>query len=532
MAERRVLVSWIGHADLLAMGDDLGDEGKDLLALARVTGKYGEKPGPLKTAVLSGMFDQIHLLSNYPELVHKPFAAWLGGKPTIHPVELIDPTDYLKVYEAADGVLRRVAASLKPPTGRDLCILLSPGTPAMAVVWVLLGASRYPATFYQTFRGAVREARMPTDLFEGIVPDLIRDRDLAFQALAASSPRDVQGFEDILGESPAIRVAVGRARRAALRDVPVLLLGESGSGKEMFATAIHKASPRRTGPFRAVNCAAIPRELLEGELFGHAKGGFTGADRDKPGLFQEADGGTLLLDEVGECDPLLQAKLLRVLQPPADKGPCHRVFRPVGGTKDLTSDVRVVAATNRDLQKEIKAGRFREDLFYRLAVITVSLPPLRDRREDVPLLAGQFLEKINGEFRQQDRSYRPKRMAASALAYVKRHPWPGNVRQLYNAILQAAVMTDGEVIERRDLAAAVGNLAGGRSADALDCPLGDGFDVEEHVNDIRRHYLRRAMEQARGNKSQAARLLGMKHYQTLDGQLERLGVKWSAGEAE
>lgn len=526
MPNRKLLVSWIGHTDLLAMADDLGDEGKELLALARVTGKYGEKPGPLKTAVSTGQFDEIHLLSNYPDIVHKPFATWLGGKPTIHAVKLIDPTDYRSVYEAADGVLGRVARS-KNRVERDLCILLSPGTPAMAVVWVLLGASRYPATFFQTFRGAVREAKMPTDLFEGIVPDLIRDRDIAFQALAASSPKDIQGFEDILGESQAIRIAVGRAQRAALRDVPVLLLGESGSGKEMFANAIHKASRRREGTFRPINCAAIPRELLEGELFGHAKGSFTGADKDKPGLFEEADGGTLFLDEVGECDPLLQSKLLRVLQPPADKGPCHRVFRPVGGTKDITSDVRVVAATNRDLQKEIKAGRFREDLFYRLAVITLPLPPLRDRREDLPLLAEQFLAKINREFQQQDRSYRHKRVSASALNFVKRYDWPGNVRQLYNVIVQAAVMTDGEVIERQDLTNAVGNSSESQTPDALECQLGDEFNLEEHLNEIRRHYLRRAMEEARGNKSRAAKLLGMKHYQTLDGQLERLGVEWS-----
>ena len=174
--------------------------------------------------------------------------------------------------------------------------------------------------------------------------------------------------------------------------------GESGTGKEMFAQAIHKASPRREGAFQSINCAAIPRELLESELFGHVKGGFTGAEKDHPGMFAEADGGTLFLDEIGECDPLLQAKLLRVLQPPPGKGPCHRVFRPVGGTRDVTSDVRIVAATNRDLQHEIKAGRFREDLYYRLAVITLRLPPLRERRPDIPLLVDSFLEQINKAF--------------------------------------------------------------------------------------------------------------------------------------
>jgi len=232
LPNQRVLVSWIGHADLLAMADDLGDAGKELLSAAKITGKYGEKPGPVKTAVASGQFEEVHLLSNYPDIVHKPFSKWLGGRPTIHPVELKDPTDYVKVFEAADHALGEIVAARAARNGIQLAILLSPGTPAMAVVWVLLGASRYPAKFFQTYRGELREAKMPTDLFEGIVPDLIRDRDLALQALAASSPQEVQGFEDIIGDSQPIRVAVGRAQRAALRDVPVLVLGESGSAEQ------------------------------------------------------------------------------------------------------------------------------------------------------------------------------------------------------------------------------------------------------------------------------------------------------------
>jgi DNA-binding NtrC family response regulator len=528
MATRRVLVSWIGHADLLAMADDLGESGKELLSAAKITGKYGEKPGPVKTAVASGRFDDVHLLSNYSDIVHKPFSKWLGGKPVIHAVALKDPTDYVKVFEFADQALGQIVASPADREGYELAILLSPGTPAMAVVWVLLGASRYPAKFFQTYRGELREARMPTDLFEGIVPDLVRDRDLAFQALAASSPQEVQGFEDIVGDSQAIRIAVGRAQRAALRDVPVLVLGESGTGKEMFANAIHKASRRRAGHFCSINCAAIPRDLLEAELFGYVKGAFTGADKDKSGLFAQADGGTVFLDEIGECDPLLQAKLLRVLQPPANCGPCYRVFRPVGGGKDQTSDVRIVAATNRDLQQDIKAGRFREDLFYRLAVITIQLPPLRERRRDLPLLVEQFLTKINRDFAEQDRSYNHKRISASAMEFVKRHPWPGNVRQLFNTLLQAAVMTDGELIERRDLTDAIGDVNTDRMLNALERNLGDGFNLDEHMNSIQRHYLRRAMEEAKGNKTRAARLLGMKHYQTLDAQLDRLKVDWKA----
>ena len=194
MAEQRILASWIGHADLLAMIDDLGEAGEELRKAAKIGGKYGEKPGPLKTAVTEGQFDHVHLLSNYPDAVHKPFAKWLGCKPVVHLVELADPTDYDGIFRCTNRVLGEVSATIARKRGK-LCILLSPGTPAMAVVWVLLGKSRYPATFYQTGRGKLHEARIPSDLFEEVVPELLRDRDIALQHLASRNPSEVEGFE-------------------------------------------------------------------------------------------------------------------------------------------------------------------------------------------------------------------------------------------------------------------------------------------------------------------------------------------------
>ena len=309
--------------------------------------------------------------------------------------------------------------------------------------------------------------------------------------------------------------------------MPILLLGESGVGKEMFAQAIHRASPRAEGPFVAINCAAIARELLESELFGHKKGSFTGAAADREGAFAEADGGTLFLDEIGECDLEFQAKLLRVLQPPSNESPCHRVFRPIGATKDQTSNVRVVAATNRDLVKAIAQGQFREDLYYRLAVVTVNIPSLRDRKRDIPDIAGALMDRINRQLSAEgEPGYTYKSLSASAISFVKRREWPGNIRQLYNTLLQAAVMADGDTLERIDLEAAVGQVPAlpGDRADAMEHPLGDGFDLEEHLNSIRRHYLQRAMEEANGVKAEASRLLGITNYQTLDAQLKRLKV--------
>jgi transcriptional regulator with PAS, ATPase and Fis domain len=367
---------------------------------------------------------------------------------------------------------------------------------------------------------------VPFDLVVDYVPQVLRDADAKLQALANQSPQEVQGFESIAGDCSSIRVAVGRARRAARRDVSVLLLGESGTGKEMFAKAIHDASPRRDKRFLAINCAAISKELLESELFGHKKGAFTGAVEDRRGAFQEADGGTLFLDEIGECDPSMQAKLLRVLQPP-DHAPCHRVFNRVGDSKALTSDVRIIAATNRDLLGAVSENRFRSDLYYRLAVITIKLPTLRDRRPDIPAIVGTLMARINGGFERQEPGYKHKQISSAAMEFVRKCPWPGNVRQLFNTLMQSAVMTDGEIIERSDVAEAIAEVPGKETVDLLELPLGVGFSLEQHLEVIHRHYLRRAMEEAGGVKKRAAELLGYRNYQTLAYQLERLEVNGS-----
>jgi DNA-binding NtrC family response regulator len=413
-------------------------------------------------------------------------------------VILSSPTDYDAVFRASDGVMRGLWVRFRKER-LETCILLSPGTPTMASIWILLGKSRYPSVFYQTFQGKLQRTEIPYDLVDDFVPELLRDPDLNLQHLAARSPGQVDGFKGIVGDSQAIRLAVGRAQRAALRDVPVLILGESSTGKEMFARAIHDASRRRRGPFVPINCAAIPRDLLESELFGHEKGSFTGAVSKRVGAFTRADGGTLFLDEVGDCDPAMQAKLLRVLQPPPGQGSCVREFQPVGATKTEISDVRVIAATNRDLVADIRGHRFRDDLYYRLAVIALHLPPLRERKKDIPLITESILEEINKDFRGEGHAepgYQDKRLSAAATAFVRNHPWPGNIRQLRNALLQAAVMADGDTIDRGSIAAAVGDLDLASPSNAFEQPLGDGFDLEEHLKSIQRHYLRRAMEES------------------------------------
>jgi DNA-binding NtrC family response regulator len=528
---KRLLVAWIGYHDLRVMAEDQPPTvRRQILDKVRHVAGPGEH-GPLKTLVDQEPFDRLVLFSNLSPDWSRRYVKWLGLPAELVMLDIPNPTDYERIFRSVDAHLARLRDARLLKT-HELCIHLSPGTPAMAAVWLLLGKSKYPATFYQSFQGRAWITDIPFDLAVDFLPDLYAEPDKHLQHLAARSPHEVAGFETIVGESPSIRTAVGRACRAAVRGVPVLLLGESGVGKEMFARAIHEASARRGKPFVAINCAAVARELLESEFFGHKRGAFTGATREHAGAFSQADGGTLLLDEIGECDLELQAKLLRVLQAAPGAHSCQREFRPVGATRDQTSNVRVIAATNHDLVQAVAEGRFREDLYYRLAVITVTLPPLRERRSDIPRIAAAMLHRINQEFAAEgEPGYQAKTLGDSAVSFARRYAWPGNVRQLYNVLVQAAVMTDAPVLERRDLAAAIAHtpdVSVGRS-DPLQQALGDGFDLEQHLDGIRRHYLQRAMDEAGGVKAEAARLLGLASYQTLDGQLKRLGVNGRAG---
>jgi DNA-binding NtrC family response regulator len=521
---RRILLSWIGYADFRALAATLsGGQQADVLRGLNPPTPLAGQAGPLKSLLDQERFDEVHLLTSHTGLRNRLYAQWIGGHAMLHPVKVDDPTDYADVFRIVDAELASIVTLPRTPC-EELCVHLSPGTPTMTAIWVLLGKSKYhPTTFYQTHEGRAWVTKIPFDLIVDFVPQVLREADAKLQTLAGQGPQDVEGFENIVGNSRSLRVAVGRARRAARRDVSVLILGESGTGKEMFARAIHDASPRRRRRFVAINCAALSRELLEAELFGHKKGAFTGAVEDRDGAFKEADGGTLFLDEVAECDPAMQAKLLRVLQPP-DAHPCRRVFYRVGDSRPLTSDVRVVSATNRDLLDGVARHEFREDLYYRLAVISIKLPPLRERREDIAPLAQRLLERINRDFTQQEPGFRPRRLSGAALEFVKKHSWPGNVRQLCNTLTQAAVMTDGEVIDQGDLADAVAEVPGVASVDLRELPLGEGFSLDRHLEEIQRHYLRRAMGEAAGVKRRAAELLGYRNYQTLAAQLERLGI--------
>jgi DNA-binding NtrC family response regulator len=318
------------------------------------------------------------------------------------------------------------------------------------------------------------------------------------------------GFENLIGSGPAMRRVFETIQKVAETDLTVLVRGESGTGKELVARALHQRSPRRGRPFVAVNCAAINRELVESELFGHEKGAFTGADARRQGRFEAADGGTILLDEIGDMPVETQAKVLRVLQ--------ERSFERVGGTKPIQVDVRVVAATHRNLEEEVRRGRFREDLYYRLRVVELELPPLRERREDVPALAQRFLERVTERL-----GLEKKRLGESALAKLARHAWPGNVRELENAIEQAAVLASGPVIEEADLRLA-GRAAEPPAPEAEAGALSFGEAKRRAVERFERAYLLGALRRSRGNVSRAAESIGMVR-QSLQQKIRELGLR-------
>ena len=292
----------------------------------------------------------------------------------------------------------------------------------------------------------------------------------------------------------------------------MLILGESGTGKELVARAVHHLSPRAKAPLVAVQCAAIPETLLESELFGHVKGAFTGALSDKPGLFETAEGGTLFLDEIGELPPSLQVKLLRALQ--------ERVVKPVGSVHEREIDVRVIAASNRDLEDEVAKGRFRQDLFYRLNVVPVRIPPLRDRRADIPLLVEHFLRRFAAELGRPAPTVTP-----AALAALCAHDWPGNVRELENVIERAVTL---ESRDRIDLDSLVGLKPAGPGADALLEFPRPGFDLDQALGSMERGIIEKALAHAGGVRKEAARLLGVT-LRSLRYRLVKLGIEAPGG---
>jgi two-component system response regulator AtoC len=417
------------------------------------------------------------------------------------------------VREAADGA--SAAAALEDPeVALALLDLKMPVLDGMAVlrghadrldetpVIVITAYGGSQAAIEAMKLGAYDYLTKPFDLDEVLfsVRRALTQRTLVAQVQALSAtqaaPEDDAGEDELVGRTPAMLEVFKAIGRVAATDEAVLILGESGTGKELVANAIHRNSRRADRPFLKVNCAALSPTLLESELFGHERGAFTGAVGRRVGRFEQAGGGTLFLDEIAELDVDLQAKLLRVLQTGR--------FERVGGEETLRTDVRVLAATNRDLAARIAAGRFREDLYYRLDVVSISLPPLRERREDIPLLAEHVVRRLGRKYGWPGLALSPE-----ALAHLVGQTWPGNVRELQNALARAAILARGRVIVPDDLGPPPA------PAGAAPAPAGSLL-LREVLAETERRVIRQALQQEKWNRTRAARVLGISRRQLFD----------------
>lgn len=422
-------------------------------------------------------------------------------KPTILVVD--DDQDILKLISmrlnaagydtvaANDGEQAMTAVALKRP---DLIVsdLRMPAMDGMALLdavqkqhptlpmIILTAHGSIPDAVHATQHGAYSFLTKPFDSQEllKLVASALR---ISGSHGESNSNEDDTWRKEILTRSPEMENLLGQAKLVAMTDASVFIQGESGSGKELLARAIHRASPRHDNPFVAINCGAIPENLLESELFGHTKGAFTGAVNNHVGLFESANGGTLFLDEIGDMPQALQVKVLRALQ--------ERIIRPVGSTSDVSIDVRVISATHRDLTEEMRAGRFREDLFYRINVVSLAIPSLAKRREDISLLANHFIQLFNKKYNKNIQSFSPE-----ALELLISVEWPGNVRQLQNVIEQTVVLATTQIIPLNLL------------EKALQESVNTIIPLDTAKQQFEQHYLINLLKTTQGNVAQAAKL--------------------------
>jgi len=499
---KSILICWIGFTDLKA---------------ADISEKVGL--GPIGQAAKKLNFDEIVLITDRSETENKNYINWLKTKCSsriIHdPVKLTGPTQFGEIYELATKIVSETIN--RHDDDIQLTFHLSPGTPAMAAVWIIIAKTRFPATLIESsIKEGVKVASVPFDISAEFIPDLLRKPDKRLEQLVAGLPPDAPEFSSIIHRSQSMKRVIAKARHIAPRSVPVLIEGESGTGKELLARAIHEASPRSGKPFLAVNCGAIPGELIESEFFGHEKGAFTGADMLRKGYFESADKGTLFLDEIGELPLAAQVKLLRALQ--------EKELVRIGSTASIPFDVRIIAATNRNLMDDIASGRFRSDLFYRIAVAVLKLPPLRERTGDISLLIDSLLEQINIETG-DDPGFKHKNISSAAKNIMLQHPWPGNVRELQNTLRRAAIWSSGATIGVEDIREALLPIGHSGNDELLGKPLGDGINLPELMEKLAKHYLKKALDNVNGNKTKAAELLGLPSYQTFTNWMKKYGLE-------
>lgn len=461
-----------------------------------------ELPGPILSLIRQLQFDRVILFSTPNTQTHTEATkeALVSFRPNMT-VEVLslplgDPTDYSQILRE----LRRSVSIVRDKWPEaSYSISVSSGTPQMHACWVLLSASGEiparilqvrPPRFVTQERPVFSELDLTSSEFPVVKPNFLGQTRTRTRANLLD-----QIFQEVglVVDHPSMKKAVETAAVLAPAGIPMLILGETGTGKELVATLIHRLSGRSRGPFIPVNCAAIPGNLAESILFGHMKGSFSGAIADQTGKFDQAHKGTLFLDELAELSPDVQSKLLRVLQ--------DGMVEPLGSRTSRKVDVRIVGATNHNLAEAVRAGRFREDLYYRLAVGEILLPPLRDRRGDITKIALAVLDKVNASLRT------PKRLSVNALKRLETYQWPGNARELGNVIERSVRLSGKEILDADDILIPGPSVPSGSKTSAPELKV--GFSLERYMAETRTGLIKKALELADGNQSEAGRLLGI-----------------------
>lgn len=461
-----------------------------------------EQSGPILSLAAAKTFDRIILFST-PRTEENTSATretlnslYPGMIVEVRALSLEDPTNYIAILRGLRAHIREITEGTH---NANFFISVASGTPQMHACWVLLASSgEIPARILnvrpQRFVTKERSLVSEVDLTSPDFP-VVRSEICNIEAPDSGVPdfETIVKQLGIVGDHPTMRKALEIGAALAPSEAPILILGETGTGKELFARFIHRLSNRPMDRFVPLNCAAIPKDLVESILFGHKKGAFTGAISDKTGKFDQADGGTLFLDEIGELPVSTQAKLLRVLE--------DGLIEPVGDKKAHKVNARIIAATNQDLGKAIRHGQFREDIYYRLNVGEIRLPLLREKKSDIPKIALHILDHVNSMLK------RPKRLSPDALTRLQNHSWPGNVRDLENVIERSARLSKQEVLDADDLM--ISEPVTYADPLAVLPEPGEGFSLEEYITSARKQLMLRAVELANGNQSEAARLLGI-----------------------
>ena len=495
---KKILICWLGKADVQALQDT-------------------DNIGPIAKALKHLPCDDIHIISNLGAEDNSRYETWLRdwtpGKIEIHSANIPSPASKEDVSAETVKVVDKIKAQCREEA--LLTFHQSSGEPIMGEVLYKLARDPYfPAAL-------IRVSIDPEDIgirldlvLSGtkIVPSIISPTDQQIGRVLAGFPLDVFEHLPITFKSAAMKKAVAMALKVAQHSgVTVLIEGESGSGKEGIAKLIHDASPRKEKPYKTLNCGAIQEGLIESQLFGSVKWAFTDAKKDQPGFFAAADQGTIFLDEVGELSPNAQTKLLRVLQ--------EGEVIPVGSTQAKKVDVRVIAATNRTIAEEVASGKFRSDLFYRLAVGVIKVPPLRERQEDVDLIIDEILKDINDKSA-DIKGFESKNLSLNARKFIYSYTWPGNVRELQNTLWRAAIWSPEATIQEQDIKDSIITVTSS-SDGILYRPLGNEFSLPELNAEVIRHYLIRAMKEANGIKRLATILLGLSNHQTLTNWIKK-----------